>query len=95
MTTFLRAEYSSGKAPWQDLPPIIDESLVHLFKFWDQGIHSGMRYNNELYALFQSYPIQERLKACAIACEHTEKGVNVCVTASKTTYSVWLNLRRP
>jgi hypothetical protein len=95
MTARPLEKHSPGKAVWQDLPPIIDESLIHPFKFWDQGIHAGMRYSNELYTLFQSYPIQERLKACAIACEHTEKGINVCITASKTTYSVWLSLRRP
>ncbi|WP_432810812.1 hypothetical protein [Pantanalinema sp. GBBB05] len=52
-----------------------------------------MYYNNELYTYFQTYPLAERLKAYTIACEQTERGVGVCITVSKTHYSVWLNLR--
>jgi hypothetical protein len=86
------AKQGSPKSGWQNLPPIIDESLVGLFKFWDRGIQAGMLYNGEIYALFQSYPLGEQLKACAIACEYTERGVHVCITASKIAYSIWLSL---
>ncbi|WP_431659460.1 hypothetical protein [Pantanalinema rosaneae] len=75
------------------LPSVISEGLVNQFKYWHQTIQRGMYYNNDLYTYFQSYPLAERLKAYAMACEHTERRIGVCITVSKTHYSVWLNLR--
>lgn len=75
------------------LPSVISESLVNQFKYWDQTIRQGMYYNNELYTYFQKYTLAERLKAYTIAGEQTEQGLGVCITVSKTHYSIWLNLR--
>lgn len=71
----------------------MSEALVHQFAYWDQHVQTGMWYGTELYTLFKSYSINERLTACDVACEYKAKGTGVCITASKTTYSVWLNLR--
>lgn len=87
-TSCLQADRSDPK-----LPSVISEGLVNQFKYWDQTIQRGMYHNNELYTYIQSYSLAERLKAYAIACEQTERGVRVCITVSKTHYSVWLNLR--
>jgi hypothetical protein len=74
-------------------PSVINESLVHRFKYWEEGIHQGIRYNNELYASIQSYPTTERLKAYETAYEQARQGHSVCITVSKAHYEVWLNLR--
>jgi hypothetical protein len=75
------------------LPSVISEGLVNQFKYWDQTIQRGMYHNNELYTYFQSYPLTDRLKAYAFACEQTERGIGVCITVTKTHYSIWFNLR--
>lgn len=76
-------------------PSVIDEGLVHLFKYWDQGVLQGMRIGGELYTLLKSYPAEERLKAYSDAQEQIEAGESMCITASKSRYSVWLKLRSP
>lgn len=78
---------------WDHLPSMIDEKMATFFQYWDEGLRSGMRYQNDLYTLFATYPLQERLRASTVGCEQTERGVKVCITVSKTAYSVWLNLR--
>ncbi len=82
--------YDNG---WRALPPIVSEAVVSIFSYWDDGIKVGMRYGSELYQFFDSYPISERLKATAAACEQASRGIDVCITASKTTYQIWLSLR--
>jgi hypothetical protein len=77
------------------LPSVLDETLVHQFNYWNQGIRRGMRYRHELYTLLQSYSLQERLKAYALGFEQAELGEGVCITVSKTSYVVWLGLRSP
>lgn len=87
-------DYESFLVKWEMLLPfVLDESLVCLFTYWEQEILQGMRYGDELYTLFQSYPTQERLKAYQSASEQVEIGIAVCITVSKTSYCVWLNLR--
>ncbi|MDX2217272.1 MAG: hypothetical protein SFY66_28655 [Oculatellaceae cyanobacterium bins.114] len=76
-----------------DLPFMVHESLVSRFTYWDVKLRFGMQYGVELYTLFQSYPIEDRLKASDVACEQTLSEIQVCITVSKATYSVWLNLR--
>jgi hypothetical protein len=78
---------------WRELPTIVNESLVHQFRYWDNQIKVGMRYRNELFTLLQSYPIDDRLKASDLGCEYQRQGIEVCITASKSTYSIWLNLK--
>ncbi|MDX2240263.1 MAG: hypothetical protein NW224_06230 [Leptolyngbyaceae cyanobacterium bins.302] len=75
------------------LPSVLDERLVCLFTYWDQEIVQGMRYGNELYTLFRAYSSQERLQAYQAASEQVETGLAVCITVSKKSYCVWLNLR--
>ena len=72
---------------------VVNESLVHPFKYWHEGIQLGIHHNDELYTFFQSYLLKERLKAYAFAHEQTELGLSVCLTVSKTHYSIWCSLR--
>lgn len=74
-------------------PLVLDESLVHRFKYWNEGVQQGISHRNELYAHLQSYSANERLKAYETAYKQAEEGYIVCITVSKTNYSVWLNLR--
>ncbi|XGV98708.1 MAG: hypothetical protein ACAF41_07160 [Leptolyngbya sp. BL-A-14] len=67
--------------------------MVSLFKYWNDGIKQGMRYGSELYTHAQSYSASERLKAYDAAYGHIAQGSTVCITVSKTHYSLWLCLR--
>lgn len=93
MTLSLPLMNSAPQSDWRDLPPIVSEALVSKFVYWNQQLQSGMRYGSNIYTLLDSYPITERLKACDVACKYTAQGIEVCITASNTMYSVWLNLR--
>lgn len=75
------------------LPSVTTENLIQRFNYWHRGIRQGMRYNNELYTLLESYSSKERLKAYAVAHQHTEAGTIVCITVTGTSYCVWLSLR--
>lgn len=93
MATELLTMNSVPRSDWHDLPPIISETLVTKFVYWNQDLQTGMRYRAEIYTLLKSFSINERLRACDVACQYTSKGIEVCITASKTSYSIWLNLR--
>lgn len=86
---------SLPNSEWRALPPIVNEALVHRFFYWNEQIQVGMRYGAELYTLLQVYPIEEQLKACEAACEQAVDGSHVCITVSKTAYSLWVPLRSP
>lgn len=77
------------------LPLVIDESLVCLFKYWQQGIQEGMRHSQELYSLLQTYPLNDRTAAYVTANKQAALGLEVCITVSKYHYRVWLKLRSP
>lgn len=77
------------------LPLVIDESLVCLFKYWQHGIQDGMRHNQELYSLLQSYPLSDRMAAYVTANKQAALGLEVCITVAKYHYRVWLKLRSP
>jgi hypothetical protein len=75
------------------LPSIVSETLVHQFTYWNQEIQRGICCNNELYTHLQSYTLTERQKAYALGLEQAERGQRVCISVSKTSYTVWLGLR--
>ena len=75
------------------LPPVIPESVIQTFKYWQDQIKVGMFYQNELYAQVKSYQSTERLKAYDHAYQLSEEGVHVCLTASEKGYCLWQNLR--
>lgn len=75
------------------VPYVLDETLVCLFNYWNQGIQQGMRYGNELYSLFRSYSSHERSAAYALAFEESEKGKQVCITVSSHKYQIWVQLK--
>lgn len=74
-------------------PLVVNANLVHPFKFWQEKLQQGIRFGNELYTHFRSYSTTERLLAYEVAYEQTKQGHSVCITVSKTQYSLWLNLR--
>ena len=84
---------STPDSGWRELPPIVNEALVQKFSYWNGKLQVGMRYGVDIYRQLQSYSIDERLKAWDLACEHTAQGAKVCITASKTGYLVWLDMR--
>ncbi|MDX2096659.1 MAG: hypothetical protein SFW36_02700 [Leptolyngbyaceae cyanobacterium bins.59] len=84
---------ASSNSSFQDLPTLIDESLIRPFKFWDWGIKVGMIYNSDLYMFCESFRLQQRLQAYDAGYQKIQKGQRVCITASKTSYSVWMTLQ--
>lgn len=75
------------------LPLVLNEKSVYLFKYWNQGIQQGMRYNNQFYRLSQTFTIEGRLTAYNLAGELSDNGIMACVTCSPQGYSVWVNLQ--
>ena len=75
------------------LPSVINENLVQMFKYWNEGIQEGMNHQGELYSHIQSYPPDARLQAYELGCEMAQKGVQICVTCSQSGYKVWRNLK--
>lgn len=95
---FVPVDFYTASPPSQTsvetgLPVVVNEELTLSFKYWDQGIKKGLRHNNELYTHFYSFSVRERLKAYEIAYEQAKGGVGVCITVSKTQYSIWVSLR--
>ncbi|WOD40185.1 hypothetical protein [Nodosilinea sp. E11] len=75
------------------LPLIVVENLVSPFKFWHEGIHVGMLYRNDFYMILQKFDSVDRTQAHAKATEESNKGFKVCITVSKTHYTVWVEMR--
>lgn len=75
------------------LPVIVVESLISPFKFWHGGIHSGMLYRNDFFTRLHSFSVADRSRAYACAMEEGKQGFKVCITVSKTHYTVWVEMR--
>lgn len=75
------------------LPLIVVEELTSPFKFWNQGIHDGMLYRNDFYFGLQQFPLADRLQAYRQATQESNKGFKVCITVSKTHYTIWVEMR--
>jgi hypothetical protein len=76
-------------------PQVINQQSGKIFKFWRNGVYTGMRYGHELYACYRTYPIEGRLKAYDLACGLSDEGIQTCVTCSAFHYIVWITLRAP
>jgi hypothetical protein len=76
-------------------PQVINQQSGQIFKFWRNGVYTGMRYGHELYACYRTYPIEGRLKAYDLACGLFDEGIQTCVTCSSFHYIVWITLRAP
>jgi hypothetical protein len=76
-------------------PQVINQQSGQIFKFWRNGVYTGMRYGHELYACYRTYPIEGRLKAYDLACGLLDEGIQTCVTCSSFHYIVWITLRAP
>lgn len=75
------------------LPLIVVEDLISAFKFWNEGIHEGMLYRNDFYVSRFQFALAERAQAYHRATQESNKGFKVCVTVSKTHYTVWVEMR--
>lgn len=75
------------------LPLIVVEELISTFKFWNQGIHDGMLYRNDFYIGLQQFPLADRSQAYRQATQESNKGFKVCITVSKTHYTIWVEMR--
>lgn len=75
------------------LPLIVVENLIAPFKFWREGIHEGMLYRNDFYVVLERFASAERTQAHAKATEESNRGFKVCITVSKTHYTVWVEMR--
>lgn len=76
------------------LPIIAHESTVTCFDYWDGGIKRGMRDLKELYTHVKSFALSDRTEAYDASNELAQKGVAVCLTVSKDSYSLWVSLRK-
>ena len=75
---------------------LINEKLVTLFKFWqDGGIQDGMRCGQELFCQVSKFGRNARNKAFEQACQLSQRGSKVVITAGSSDYTVWLSLRSP
>ncbi len=76
------------------LPTVIPEKLVRRFFFYlDREIRQGMVCRNGLYKLVETFPMNSRPQAYAMAIKLSGQGEEVVITASATQYEVWLGLR--
>lgn len=75
------------------LPLVINENIVQLFNYWNEGIKEGMNHKGELYAHVRSYPSDARLQAYELGCAMAQKGMQICVTCSQSGYKVWMNMK--
>ena len=76
-------------------PHVLDQRLVHLFKYWQDGIRTGMRHRSELYAFVRSYRSHERLQAYDLGCELAKENNQICITCSPQGYTIWVSLTSP
>jgi hypothetical protein len=75
------------------LPQVISHKLVHLFKYWHNGIQQGMRHGNHLYTYVRSYPLHERLQAYDLSGDLANRGIPTCITCSEQQYTIWISLQ--
>ncbi|MBD2098468.1 hypothetical protein H6F90_25690 [Trichocoleus sp. FACHB-591] len=76
------------------LPLVLSHELVHPFKFWHRNeICEGMYSGAELYRLCTTHQAEDRQKAFCLALSLSEHGAQVCITAMRNEYKVWVGLR--
>jgi hypothetical protein len=75
------------------LPQVLDQQIVHSFKYWNDGVRLGMRHGQKLYARVRSYAARDRLQAYALGCELAEQGHDICITRSEWRYTIWISLQ--
>lgn len=77
-------------------PKLLTERMIHPFNFYVDGeVRPGMRYQNDLYRLFQEFKVEQRLDVYPIATELLQKGIPIVVTAFQQRYMVWVKMRSP
>lgn len=76
------------------LPELLNEDQIRPFKFWfNQGIHDGMSYHNELFYRWYTTDVGQRAKLYHFACKLSQRGATVVLTVSDSSCSFWISLR--
>ncbi|MGI0483958.1 hypothetical protein ACN4EK_00905 [Pantanalinema rosaneae CENA516] len=74
-------------------PLLISEDYVCFFKFWLDGqIQAGMRWEHKLFRHCRTFDKSHRQQVYSLAWALMEHQMQVVITASKTTYQVWISL---
>lgn len=77
-------------------PKLLTEQMVHPFNFYVDGeVRPGMRYQNDLYGLFQEFRLEQRLDVYPIATQLLKEGIPVVITAFQQRYVLWVQMRSP
>lgn len=75
------------------LPPVVDEGLVSIFKFWyGDRIQDGLYYRNELYYRVATVGLEQRARLYHHACRVSQTSYAV-VTMTQIHCSLWVSLR--
>lgn len=74
---------------------LICESLISKFRFWSNGLQTGMRFRSELFRLDQQFHPHQRQQAFDRAWLLTQQGEQVVMTSSSAGYRLWVCLRSP
>jgi len=75
------------------LPILIPENLAKQFKYWQDGIQTGLFYHDELYKQIKKYSLESRLEAYDDGCKLAETGSLVCITVNTHEYILWQSMR--
>ena len=78
------------------LPGVVPEQSVRPFNFYGDGdVKQGMSYQLQLFQLVQVFNAQQRSQAYMLGCDLADRGDRSMITASKSNYKVWVELRSP
>ena len=83
---------------------VTEQQSSSYFKFWyDDNMHEGMRYRNELFRHFKTFGAHRRNHAYSLGCALAQQGIQAvitCVSDRNTApadqrYVLWVSLRSP
>lgn len=78
----------------EQLPLVIHEQQVTLFKFWFDGtLCDGLRFRNELFRRIYQLDECYRDRVYALSYALTERNIPVIILYSNRAYTVWVNLK--
>ena len=83
---------------------VTEQQSSSYFKFWyNEGMHEGMRYRNELFRHFRTFSAYRRNHAYSLGCALAQQGVQAVITClsdretapADQRYVLWISLRSP
>jgi hypothetical protein len=74
---------------------LINEEFISQFKFWLDGqVQQGMTFRDDLFGYVAEFKNSQRHEAFDLTWKLSqENGQQVVVTATRSHYRIWLNLR--